>query len=467
LSARTSLLVALLLALVPAGVTAQIGIETPTQEGEVADTIGIDEGEVPGAPMDITQVLAHEGQVVEAVAIVGRKVTQERVITREIHTTAGEPLVAATVLDDVQRLENLQVFSEVGVVIELLEDQRVRVRFVLKESNSWLPTVAMQYTEENGFSIGPGVAALNLTGRNIRLTGSAIFGGTTQFWTDFTWPWITGHHIGLRGRAASLQRLDNLNEFEENSRELTLRPSRFLGEHGRLAAGFQLLTVGSDRDGKTLSPSNEDLLVTLEASVGWDTRDSWNNPREGWKNQVLISKTGGALGGDGDFWRLIVDLRRFQPTTARQRLMLSGLLSLQSGEVGVDTPEYLQYRLGGANTIRGYHVERLGRVLYGLNQLLGTAEYSFRVVPLRRFDIWKLSFRLGLEIALFGDVGVAWTESRDLNATRARAGGGTGLRILIPGNEMVRMDFGWSPQGGFRVHLAGGTKPERQRDRLR
>jgi len=467
MNARTGTLVAFVLALLPAGVTAQVAIETPAQEGELADTIGIEEEPVAAGPVDITQLLAHEGQVVEAVEIVGRKVTQEGVVTREIHTTAGEPLVAATVLDDVQRLENLQVFSEVGVVIEPLEDQRVRVRFVLKESNSWLPTVAMQYTEENGFSIGPGVSALNLTGRNIRLTGSSLFGGTTQFWADFNWPWITGHHIGVRGRAAYLQRLDNLNEFEERSQELTLRPSRFLGKHGRLGAGLQLLTVASDRDGKTLSPTNEDLLVTLEASVGWDTRDSWNNPRQGWKNQVVISKTGGPLGGDADFWSLIVDLRRWLPTSANQRLMLSGLMSLQSGEVGVDTPEYLQYRLGGANTIRGYDVERLGRVLYGLNQLLGTAEYSFRVVPMRRFDIWKLSFRLGLEIALFGDVGVAWTESRDLNSKRARAGGGAGLRLLIPGVEMARVDVGWSPEGGFRLHLAGGTKPQRQRGRLR
>jgi outer membrane protein assembly factor BamA len=467
LSPRTSLLVAFLLAALPSGARAQVGIETEGQEGALADTIDIDEGHAPGAAVDLTQVASHEGQVVGVVEIVGRKVTREGVVIREIHTTAGQPLVAATVMGDVRRLQNRQIFSEVGVVIESRDDQRVRVRFVLKEMNAWLPTVATQYTEENGFSIGPGISALNLTGRNIRLTGSALFGGTTQFWSNFDWPWITGHHIGVRGRAALLDRTDTLNEFEEKSRELTLRPSRFLGKHGRLGAGLQLLTVASDRDGKTLSPTNEDLLVTLEASFGWDTRDSWNNPRRGWRNQVVISKTGGALGGDGDFWRLIVDLRRWQPTSAKQRLMLSGLMSLQSGEVGVDTPEYLQYRLGGANTIRGYDVERLGRVLYGLNQLLGTAEYSFRLVPMRRFDLWKLSFRLGLEVALFGDVGVAWTESRDLNSKRARAGGGAGLRLLVPGLEMARMDFGWSPEGGFRVHFAGGTKPERQRGRLR
>ena len=466
MNARAGLPLALLLALLPATALAQVGVKSPNQpDGGLSETIEAADRHVGG--LDITQLVANEGRVVGAVEIEGRQVTQEGVVTREIHTTAGEPLDVKTVVADVRRLKNMQIFSEVGVVVEPLEGERVRVRFVLREMNSWLPTLAVQFTEENGFSAGPGVAALNLTGRNIRLSASAIFGGTTQFWSDFNWPWITGHHIGLRGRAAFLERTDTLNEFEESSNELTLRPSRFLGEHGRLGAGFQLLTVESDRDGKTLSPNNKDTLISLEASIGWDTRDSWNNPRGGWKNELVVSKTGGGLGGDADFWRLIVDIRRWQQTSGNQRLLLSGLMSLQSGEVGIDIPEYLQYRLGGANTIRGYDVEKLGRTLFGRNQLIGTAEYSFRVVPQRRFDFWKLSFRLGLELALFGDVGVAWSESRDLNSKRTRAGGGAGVRLLIPGNEMVRVDFGWSPEGGFRVHLAGGTKPERQRGRLR
>jgi outer membrane protein insertion porin family len=422
---------------------------------------------VVSAQLDITPLVADEGRIVEAIEIEGREVTREGVVTREIHTRVGEPLDIETVVTDVRRLHNMQIFSEVHIELEPGQEDRVRLRFVLKEMSSWLPTLAVQYTEENGFSVGPGIAALNLTGRNIRLSGSAIFGATTQLWADFNWPWITGHHIGLKGRAAFLDRTDTLNEFEETSNELTLKPSRFLGEHGRLGAGFQLLTVASDRDGKTLSPTNEDVLVTLEASIGWDTRDRWNNPRGGWLNEVVVSKTGGALGGDADFWRLIVDLRRWQRTSGNQRLLLGGLLSLQSGEVGVHIPEYLQYRLGGANTIRGYDIEKLGRELVGRNQLLGTAEYSFTLVRQRRFDFWKLSFRLGLELALLADVGVAWTESRDLNVNRTRAGVGAGVRLLIPGNDMVRVDVGWSPEGGFRLHLAGNSKPEAQRRRLR
>jgi outer membrane protein insertion porin family len=419
------------------------------------------------AQIDIGPLLAEQGRTIEAIGFEGINVTKEHIVTREIHSKVGDPLDVAAVVADDQRLHNLQIFSQVDIKLEAGSHGGVRLTFVVKEMNSWLPTLAVKFTEQDGFSAGPGLSALNLTGRNIRLSGAAIFGGTTQFWADFTWPWITGHHVGVEGRGAHLERFDTLNEFQETSNELRLLPSRFLGQRGRLGGLVQLLTVASDRPGKTLSPTNEDLLVSLGVSIGWDTRDAWNNPRGGWLNEVQVSKTGGALGGDADFWSLIVDLRRWQPTFGRQRLMLSGLMSLQSGEVGVDIPEYAQYRLGGANTIRGYDVEKLGRELFGRNQLLGTVEYSFRVVPPRLFSIWKLNFRLGLELALLGDVGVAWNESHELNSRRTRAGLGAGVRLLVPGSDMVRVDVGWSPEGGFRIHLAGGTKPERQRDRLR
>ena len=425
---------------------------------------------VATAQLEFADVAVNAGQIVEAVEIEGRKVTEERVVVREIQTRVGEPLAYETIEGDVQRLKNLQIFSEIEVEIEPGEndDKQVRVRFVVKEMPSWIPLLALTYTEQDGFSVGPGITSLNLTGRDIEVSGKAFFGGTTQFQLYVDWPWITGaNRLGARLQAAHLDRFDSLNEFQENSSEFTPRVSRFLGEHGRLAGEFQLLKMRSDRPGITLSPTNDDLLVSLGVSLGWDTRNSWNNPRGGWLNELVLKRTGGFLGGDADFWTLIVDLRRWQTTFPRQRLLLSGLMSLQSGTVGEDFPGYLQYRLGGANTIRGYDVEKLGKELFGRNEMIGTVEYSYALIPQRRFDIWKLSFRLGLEVAAFADVGVAWSDSRDLNSKRTRAGLGSGLRVLIPGSQMFRMDVGWSPEGGFRFHFAGSTKPIRQRARIR
>ena len=162
-----------------------------------------------------------------------------------------------------------------------------------------------------------------------------------------------------------------------------------------------------------------------------------------------------------------LDLRRYVPTWRRQNLLLSGLATLQSGVVGQDVPVYLTYYLGGANTIRGYQLADLGPTLNGKNQLLTTAEYNFKLLDVARYDIFKWSFSLGLELALFADAGTASSESPDFGWKRFRGGVGTGLRLLVPGTEQVRFDLGWSPQGGVQFHFASGTKPHGQRQRLR
>ena len=215
--------------------------------------------------------------------------------------------------------------------------------------------------------------------------------------------------------------------------------------------------------GKTLDPDNEDKFERLSVTIGYDNRDSWRDPRRGWRNELEVIRTW----GDGSFTTINLDLRRYQPTWRRQHVLLSGLATLQSGTVGRDVPVYFTYYLGGANTIRGYALEALGPSLNGKNQLLTTAEYNFKLLDLARRDVFKWSFSVGLELALFADAGIAWTESPDFGFKRYRGGLGAGLRLLVPGAEQVRFDLGWSPQGGFQFHFASGTKPAGQRQRLR
>ncbi len=403
-----------------------------------------------------------EGRTVTTIELTGHKVTREYVITREIRTRVGESFHPDILAADVQRLENLSVFADIGVDAEP-DGKGVRLRFRFKEMPSWVPLPGFSYTEEDGFAAGPKLSALNLFGRDMSLTARAYFGSANQYSVSYSWPWISGNHRSFNFYGARLSRADTLNGFEETSYEFTPRVGTYLGEHGRLEGKFSLFRMKSDVDGKTLDPDNEDTLPRLGAALGWDSRDSWNNPRRGWQNELELWRTG----GDGNFWSMNLDLRRWFPTTSRQRLMLNSLLSLQSGTVGEDLPVYLIYRMGGANSIRGYEIADLGRRLYGKNQLIGTAEYSFNLMPLRRFDLWKFALRLGLDVALFADGGIAWSEPGEFAWHRGRGGIGGGLRLLVPGSEMVRFDAGWSEEGGFQFHFGSGSKPVAQRLRLR
>ena len=416
----------------------------------------------PGPGLD-----AFAGRRVAAVDIAGHNVTKDWVITREIRTKVGDPLDVSLVDEDVARLDNLSIFAEIRVDATPVGEDAVRLVFTFKEMPSWFPILSYVYTEENGFSWGAGLSAGNLTGRDLSVSARVYFGDLEQQWSRISWPWIRGNHGSFDFYGARYTRPDELRGFEETSYEFTPEVGTWIGDRGWARAKFSYFEMKSDTEGITLSPDGADHLLRLGAALGWDSRDSWRNPRRGGQNEIELWHTGGFLGGDGDWWTLTLDSRRWLPTSRRTKLLLSGLATLQSGTLGEDVPVYMNFFMGGANSIRGYGVTDLGEDLSGKNQLLGTAEYSFTVIPLRRWDLWKISLRLGAEVAVFADAGIAWSESRDFTTRRARGGLGGGLRLLVPGSEMVRLDVGWSPDFGFHFHFANGTKPKAQRARLR
>jgi len=408
----------------------------------------------------------YEGQTVTRIDLEGFKTTKRYVIERELELQVGEPFHFDTLQADMVRLENLNIFASMVPTPEA-DGEGVAIHLKLREMPPIIPFLAFTYTEENGFSVGPALSALNFLGRDIQVSGRALFGGTTTYWLKFDYPWIAGDHASVFVYAAHLIRDDEMLGFQETSDEVTPWVGTYLGEHGRLKGAFSYLRMRSDTEGITLTPDDVDELRRLAVAIGWDTRDSWRNPRQGWQNELELWRTGGFLGGDGDFWSMNLDLRRYQPLGDRQTLAIGSLLSLQSGTVGVDVPSYLQYHLGGANSVRGHEIGDLGRRLYGKSQWLNTLEYRYTVLPVRRFDFWKFSFSAGAELAAFTDVGIAWNEAEQFAWNRFAKGTGVGLRLLVPGSEQLRLDVGYSREGGFHFHFGNLSKFTAQRNRLR
>jgi outer membrane protein insertion porin family len=423
---------------------------------------------VPHAPEPGLDTLAvYAGREVSGIDLAGHGVTKEYLIRREIRTHVHEPLDVEKLRADVQRLENLSIFAEVKVAVASDSGGGARVAFDLHEMPAVIPVVGFLYTEENGFSLGLGISSLNLGGRAVSLSGRAFFGAADQYWVRGTWPWITANHVSLDLYAAHLARPDVRNDFNERSDEVTAKLGTYVGDQGRLVGGASFFQMRSDVAGITLSPDDQDRLFSVWTTIGWDSRDSWREPRRGWENKLELGRTGGFIGGDADYQTMILDLRRWLPVGSGQKLLLSGLASLQSGTVGVDFPSYLQYYIGGANSVRGYAVEGPSTGRTGRNQLIGTVEHSISLFPVKRIDVLKWSFGIGLEAVVFADAGTAWNETSELLLSRTRGGIGTGLHLLVPGTEMMRIEVAWDGRDNIRFHFAAGSKPTAQRSRVR
>ncbi len=409
----------------------------------------------------------YEGFFVTRVDIEGCKVTKEFVARREIRIQPGDTLRVAHAQADLTRLENLGIFSS-GEIIAAASDGSVALTVRVREMPWIVPFPRIRYTEQDGWSIGAGVASVNMHGRAARLSGSFLLGGLDSWMVRYRFPWITGNHISFDLFASDFERQDDLNEFRERSFELTPWFGSYLGDNGRIGLSISYFQMKADRDSITLAGDHRDRFLRAGGRVGYDSRDNWRNPCRGWMHDLLVMRyDGGAFGEPGQWWLLEADARRYQSLGAKHALVLGALVSYQDGQVGSDIPGYMQYRMGGANSIRGYDIDVLGKELYGKNQSIVTAELHRVLFPMGEHFVGKWSYSAGLEAAAFVDWGLAWNHTDEFDAERARTGFGVGLRCLLPAVFEVRTDVAVGEDGKVFFHLGVGDKLTAQRARLR
>ena len=358
-------------------------------------------------------------------------------------------------------MDRLGVFSSIKLNA-IAEGDGVVLQIDVQETFPYLPILSIEITEENGTSVGPGLRSVNLLGRAISMSASARFGGQTVVELRAQTPLFLGSPFSYEGAFIYRDRFNEIYDFDEISTDFAFGFGRTWGETGRFGAIFNFLAVKSDTAGVTLSPSNRDEIPSLAGFINYDSRDLISNPTLGWHNQFMLSKSG-ILGGDGDFWTYTIDVRRYQAVVPRHTIALFSLASLRTGTVGEDLPVYLQYNLGGTNTIRGW---TLG-AREGKNQFINTLEYRYELMPPKSGKIFGFSGFLGIQLAAFGDLGSAWSDGEQFMPSFI-GGYGFGIRAIIPFVNMVRLDFGWG-EAGAGVQFAVGVmeKADMQRRRVR
>ena len=217
---------------------------------------------------------------------------------------------------------------------------------------------------------------------------------------------------------------------------------------------------GTGTSGIALSADGTDVLPTVGFFVTLDTLDSSTNPRHGTWAEAEVDH----LSSDASSWTFILDARRFQPLSAKHGIGLSSLATWQTGVVGTSLPEYLQFALGGANTVRGWALgSRNAR-----NQYIATAEYTYVLRDVTPFSVFGANAYAGVQLAAFSDVGLAWDGPGDFRLASAIDGYGVGLRLLVPFVDLIRLDVAFGQPGeGATAYFGISLKATRQRQRVR
>lgn len=404
---------------------------------------------------------ALAGRIVREIRISGLKTTKERIVRRELATEVGKPFDPATLETDYEHLERLGIFSEI-VIYPSLDGGEVVVFLEVRETFPYLPVVNMSISDENGISAGGGLKSVNLFGRAIYFSGNVQFGGAFTTEVTLRQPWAFGSRIGYSIDYNRRDRRNELFDFEEIANEIYLTLTAFRRERGTAGIIASYEDIKSDEAGRTLSPDNRDRVASAGVFTGYDSRDLWSNPSRGWWNEFTIEKCG-IFDTDSDFWRMHIDLRRYEQVAPQHVLALFSLLTLTDATPGEDMASWQRYGLGGSNSIRGWG---LGSRT-GASEFINTVEYRYTVMPMRKFEFFGLSAPLGVQLAAFGDIGTAWDETDEFRRNWI-GGGGVGIRLLIPYVAMIRFDFGIGEEdAGVFVHIATQEKSTRQRMRVR
>jgi len=404
------------------------------------------------------------GEVVREIRVEGNRYTKTWVVEAALASHVGEPYTEANARNDYRWLGQMGVFTSIRFSTEPVADG-IALVIDVKEVSPYIPSLSFKLTQENGIEIGPAFSSPNFLGFAGRASAYARFGGATNFGVRYVDPWLPGKSwlFGYTAMYAHSERQNELDNFGETSDDLYLQVLRNLTDDVHYGLRATFLSVKSDSAGITLDPDNRDNIPGLGLFLQLDTRNG-SYPTNGWYGEVDVSKYG-IFGGDGDYWQFTGDARRYfgLPFGRRHSMALYSLLTLTSGEIGTDIPIYMDFHIGGTNSVRGWPLgSRVGK-----NQWLNTAEYWFRLFDERAFRFWFIKWRMGFQLALFGDVGTAWYDGPEFGENFI-AGFGGGVRLTIPVVVLLRLDVAYSKdEFGIKFAVGGSEKAIAQRQRVR
>jgi outer membrane protein assembly factor BamA len=404
------------------------------------------------------------GKPIKEIRLEGNTDTRDDIIYAVMASRDGEVYTRETAMLDRKWLVQLGVFT--SLFFDTIEEaDSVTLVVKMTEVNKYTPAPVIKVTDENGLSVGGLISSPNALGYAAKASAWFTVGGATNVGIRLKDPWIPGRSwaLGYRIDYVHSERFNELYGFNETSDDIFFRLKRNITNNIRWGPQVTYLTVKSDTLGVTLSQNNRDHIPGLGVFLRFDGRNMPIYPTQGWWTGLNVKKYG--LGGvDTDYWQVNLDVRRYIEIGSRYNsLAFYSLATLTSGEVGVDIPIYMQFNLGGANSVRGWDLgSREGK-----NQFLNTLEYWHVLMGYKKWQAWFFKWAMGFQAGVFGDVGTAWSTSEQFNQNWI-GGGGVGFRLLLPGSVLFRFDVAAGESGvGVGLFISGREKAVAQRDRVR
>ena len=418
----------------------------------------------------------YVGQII----IAGNETTNEAVIRREMQTEEGEVLDVDVFKRDVEKINNLGLFTKVEVIpIPVSPDT---VNFVINVEETFyilpVPQGGLRDGEFKKIWGGLNIKWRNFRGMNESLGLSFGIGYEPFINASYSNPWIGSDKYFFSTGGGYAQKyiqelynlppgtivdIDTLPKYSTESMNANFSFGRFIDRNlsVSIGGGYNRTEVNDYRPGRSLSPTGIDDYPSAFLNSHLDSRDLFSYPSNGAYGDLDIIQYGFA-NDYINFNRVSLDFRKYIPIIpVDDYTIIFASRILNTISWGGNVPPYLKEKFGYGNEIRGWN----SKVFEGDNLLGLYAEFRFPIIKpafiegkdlpiIKKISILrKISYKYGLYVTLFYDAGGVWDREDDFFKTQFRSGYGIGLNAILPFNAIGRMDVGFSRQRSDRFHV--------------
>lgn len=379
---------------------------------------------------------------VNRIMIAGNQRTRDKVIRREVKLQEGELFNSQHMKRSQQRVMNLGLFEEVNFNLsEGPEPSTVDLDIDITERSSiGAFNFGGGWDSVDKWVVTGGISASNLFGLNHSLDFSSTLGGTSQtFNLSYTMPRFLDSQYLVGLDAYNTKR--DYNTYDSRRTGGGVRFGRSLSENifGTVRYRYERVNITDvEEDASTRIREAEGLSRTSSSTLLLK-RSTINNvwlPTKGMITKLSGELAGGALGGDNDFYKIILDNNLYVPLFKDVALRFKGELAYAKEYDDSDkVPIFERFFGGGTDTIRGYEERSIGpkdendEPLGGDKRVVLTSEV---VIPLKK------EFR----VLTFFDMGDVYGSDEDIDISTFRKSVGVGLRFYTPFG-LLKFDWGY------------------------
>ncbi|UCC43583.1 MAG: BamA/TamA family outer membrane protein [Candidatus Zixiibacteriota bacterium] len=409
--------------------------------------------------------LVHFG----AVAVEGAEQFPQSVARRELKIKPGAVYRRDDIIKSQRRLFESGYYSTISLKMSNDTDDRLNPDFVLRVRErkpkylGFRTGAGQSEVRDLLWDVSAGFGQRNLFGsRRYELLADYSFSlGTDsrlithRYRLRYTEPWFLGLRMPLTLTFEIQPRLkDPTNDFDKRSWLASASTRKAFGEKVLTALGIQyefvkISGVPEDQVEWLKRSTDNTARRKLFAAFRRDSRDNLFIPRRGVVADLSVDYYGGFLGGDENFYKLEASWSRYEVVwpgwimATRVRGSWSDAFG-ESAEVPLDEVIYL----GGANTLRGFEENSLGR--YTEDGALVGARYTlvfnqeFRWKTVQVFNeipiLNNLMRTLPLWQSIFMDIGNGFRRREEISWDAFAYSFGTGVQIVTPAGP-VRIDY--------------------------